>query len=335
VLRALGATTAAFDVLQHTDLGNVLADQHHTELHSAADPGPHTFPGGATVYLDGTGAFSTPAGGVSSHVLATGTALGPDQTISGAAAGEVLRALGATTAAFDVLQHTDLGNVLADQHHAQVHAIGGANHSGQSGVATEYLDGTGAYSVPAGGGGGGLSVDQAVSNSMAANPDAAPSESWLIRSTDAGDVTGTGLVTFLTFTGVPVGRYLLEAWVVWQATALTTGVRLVVDYLGTVTMVVVTRHGLTALATATNGIADQDVATNTGGVVQGWAGRADAANLGPSAGVDTINANQLEYIRAIIEVSTSANLVMQSASEAAGLVTRVKANTAAMLRRLA
>lgn len=63
------------------------------------------------------------------HVLATGTALGGDHTISGAAVGEVLRALSATTAAFDQLQHTDLGNVLPDQHHAQVHNITGTDHT--------------------------------------------------------------------------------------------------------------------------------------------------------------------------------------------------------------
>lgn len=55
------------------------------------------------------------------HVLADGAALGADHTISGAAAGEVLRALSATTAAFDVLQHADLGGVTSDQHHARSH----------------------------------------------------------------------------------------------------------------------------------------------------------------------------------------------------------------------
>lgn len=64
------------------------------------------------------------------HVLATGTALGADHTMSGAAVGEVLRALSATTAAFDVLQHTDLGNVLPDQHHDRVHNIVTGDTSG-------------------------------------------------------------------------------------------------------------------------------------------------------------------------------------------------------------
>lgn len=52
-----------------------------------------------------------------SHVLATGTALGPDHTMSGATAGDVLRALSSTTAAFDVLQHGDLGGVGSGDHH--------------------------------------------------------------------------------------------------------------------------------------------------------------------------------------------------------------------------
>lgn len=48
-----------------------------------------------------------------SHVLATGTALGADHTMSGAAVGEVLRALSATTAAFDQLNFSDLAGTIS------------------------------------------------------------------------------------------------------------------------------------------------------------------------------------------------------------------------------
>lgn len=51
------------------------------------------------------------AGGA--HVLADGTGLGPLHTMSGAAAGEVLRALSATTAAFDVLARSDLSGTTS------------------------------------------------------------------------------------------------------------------------------------------------------------------------------------------------------------------------------
>lgn len=94
-----------------------------------------------------------------SHVLADGTAIGPDHTMSGAAAGEVLRALSATTAAFDVLAHADLGTVTANQHHNQAHTV--ADHTnaitvrdegiGQGDVAIVDFTGGGVTATVAGG----------------------------------------------------------------------------------------------------------------------------------------------------------------------------------------
>jgi hypothetical protein len=51
-----------------------------------------------------------------SHVLATNTALGPQQTISGATAGHVLRASSGTTANFQQLDHSDLANKGTNTH---------------------------------------------------------------------------------------------------------------------------------------------------------------------------------------------------------------------------
>lgn len=50
------------------------------------------------------------------HVLATQTALGPEHSISGAAAGHVLRASGATTANFQQLAHGDLSGIGSNTH---------------------------------------------------------------------------------------------------------------------------------------------------------------------------------------------------------------------------
>ena len=58
-----------------------------------------------------------------SHVLATGSALGGDHTISGASSGEVLRATGSTAARFDQLAHADLGSVGVNDHHNQSHVL--------------------------------------------------------------------------------------------------------------------------------------------------------------------------------------------------------------------
>lgn len=80
--------------LAHTALASVTADQHHAQA----------------------------------HVLAGVAGLGPDHSVSGLTAGQVLRASGAAAAAFAQLAHADLGSVTADQHHAQSHTHG--SHSG-------------------------------------------------------------------------------------------------------------------------------------------------------------------------------------------------------------
>lgn len=51
-----------------------------------------------------------------SHVIATNTGLGPEHTISGAAAGWVLRASGATAANFQQLAHSDLSGTGTNSH---------------------------------------------------------------------------------------------------------------------------------------------------------------------------------------------------------------------------
>ena len=56
-----------------------------------------------------------------SHIIATNTGLGPQHTISGAAAGQVLRASSATAANFQKLDHADL-NGIGTNTHAQIDA---------------------------------------------------------------------------------------------------------------------------------------------------------------------------------------------------------------------
>lgn len=64
-----------------------------------------------------------------SHVLATTSALGSDHTVSGLTSGYVLKATGATTAAFGQLLHSQLGSIGANDHHNQQHSITGSDHT--------------------------------------------------------------------------------------------------------------------------------------------------------------------------------------------------------------
>lgn len=159
VLRASGATTAAFAVLQHDDLGGVGADDHHSQSHVLASTSglgaDHTVTGltaGQVLRATGatTAAFaSLQATDLPAHVLATNLALGSQHTISGATAGHVLRATGATTAAIAQLQHSDLGSVGANDHHNQSHVLAstsglGADHTVSGLTAGQVLRATGA-----------------------------------------------------------------------------------------------------------------------------------------------------------------------------------------------
>lgn len=61
-----------------------------------------------------------------------------DHSLTGATTGEVLRATGATTFAFQQLSHSDLGGVGANDHHNQQHTLTGSDHT-VSGLTTGHI----------------------------------------------------------------------------------------------------------------------------------------------------------------------------------------------------
>lgn len=86
----------------HSALTGVSADQHHAQIHA----------------LDGTDHTGVLSWSKISLVS------------SGLTPGAVLKVLTSTTFGFQKLQHSDLLDVLPDQHHAQLHALGGSDHTG-------------------------------------------------------------------------------------------------------------------------------------------------------------------------------------------------------------
>lgn len=76
------------------------------------------------------------------HVLATSAGLGPDHTVSGLTTGHVLRASGATTAAFAQLAHAELTGVAPDQHHARQHSVTSTGDHTITGAAFAVLGAT-------------------------------------------------------------------------------------------------------------------------------------------------------------------------------------------------
>lgn len=144
--------------IDHADLTNVTANQHHAQDHVIADAsalGSHHTTSGLTAgfVLRATAAAAAKfmqllhadLGSVGAddhhaqdHVLADASALGPHHTTSGLTAGFVLRAVTGTTAKFMQLVHADLGSVGANDHHNEDHATRHSN-GGADEITTENL----------------------------------------------------------------------------------------------------------------------------------------------------------------------------------------------------
>lgn len=170
--------------------------------------------------------------------------------------------------------------------------------------------------------------------SGAVSADPAPSTTNHILTAAPGDITGTGLVTQMTSQSLGVGWWRAIYHILWQSNVLTTGINFVLDFSGTASPFVATRTGTASVATASDGIAKQLQAAAIGSVPTRWTARADAQALGPSAGVDVINAEQYDRIEAIFLVTAAGNLLLQAAAEIAATVVRVRPGTHAELTRL-
>jgi lipoprotein signal peptidase len=186
VAQATGGA-AALNVASPTDHGaltGLLDDDHPQYLTAGRGDGRYPALADWTTHIGNADAHHARL-----HVLATNAGLGADHTISGAAAGQVLRASSATAAAFAQLAHSDLSGIGTNTHTQIDTHIGTADihvaHSGVSIVAGDGLTGGGTIAVSRtlnvavantiqSGAGGGLSVNaDAVRLTASHNPGAA------------------------------------------------------------------------------------------------------------------------------------------------------------------
>lgn len=168
-------------------------------------------------------------------------------------------------------------------------------------------------------------------SSGAANPAAAPSETWQVLTSDATANSTTTIAVVMTTTGLPIGlyRYRYDIWCLSAATS--TAHKFNVDYTGTVTTVTYHLFAPSAGVTAATGVIDQEINATTGQVWSHQSTRIDATTLGPYT--DTDATTVIHYvIEGVMDVSTSANLTLGHASEVAASST-VKRGTMLQLRR--
>lgn len=151
------------------------------------------------------------------------------------------------------------------------------------------------------------------------------------------DIPTTSVVTQLTASTMGVGWWLVEYFIVWQSGVTTTGITFTCSHTGTAADSVWTREDPTSSATAlaTVGVAMQAANLGVAGSLpSNWASRTNPAVLGPNAGVDVINVDQLSRITGIILVTASGDMLLRANSEVASTATRICAGTTARYTRL-
>jgi hypothetical protein len=173
-------------------------------------------------------------------------------------------------------------------------------------------------------------------------------EFWQGLGSDSADITGVTLTAVVTTNNINVRadnvfHYFAEYHVLWQASATTTGITFAVEVTGlpiTYFRAWTETPTTAASTTAHTGVADLVAATNAGqGVELHGATRANNGPMGPSAGVDTANADEWSIVRVMFGstspgVGADGSLILKAAAEAAGLIVRVKAGTTMVLRKL-
>lgn len=140
-------------------------------------------------------------------------------------------------------------------------------------------------------------------------------------TTTAAKITGLD-------TTLGAGLYRFIYFVRYQAAATSTGIKFSINHTGTATFMVTQMRWVDTGSSATGGTATQ-AGNAAGGLIQGaFSQRAlsTAGNMGPTAGVDTANADLLCIIEGLIRITVSGDLQLYSASEVAAAST-VKADT--------
>jgi hypothetical protein len=157
-----------------------------------------------------------------------------------------------------------------------------------------------------------------------------------LSSDAASNSTTTGVeITELQVAGVTPGTYVFQYFLRYQSGATTTGVKFGINHTGTAAVFAATMRYQESTTAASTGAASQAAA---GGTLHAGASTrtksTTSPNLGPTASVDSANADMLAVIEGYIIVTAAGDLELWHASEVAAAST-VKAGSSLILQRTA
>lgn len=158
---------------------------------------------------------------------------------------------------------------------------------------------------------------------------------WMALSANSADVTVVTQTVAMTLTGLGVGTYRVKGALIYQTAAITTGIGVTLNHTGTLTRFVSNMTQVTTGGAAATGVGDQASAVVAGQLVEGKAERVKGTLSSAWAGVDTINADQLLIVDAMLIVSVSGNLTLNISSEVAASAVRLMAGSSLEVNKLA
>ena len=145
----------------------------------------------------------------------------------------------------------------------------------------------------------------------------------LVLAANSANITGLVLTTVMSITAVPVGRYYFKCQLIYQTTALTTGMGTAVNFTGTLTQFVVERRFSDNIATASSGAASEINVLAANAVYASQGKRTLNTLIGAvTISVDTANADMITNIEGFMVVSVAGDLEIKLEAELAALVVR-------------
>ncbi len=165
---------------------------------------------------------------------------------------------------------------------------------------------------------------------------AVPATTAIALSADVSNSTTTAAAISGMNLAVGVGTWSFLYYILYQAAAITTGVKFSVNHTGTLTAFVANMSYVDAVATASTGAPSQAANASTAQVMGAYSARAKsaAAGMGPTLSVDVAAADMLMVIEGLMVVTVAGNIELYHASEVAAAST-VKAGSILLLNKAA
>lgn len=206
---------------------------------------------------------------------------------------------------------------------------GATGTSGTSGIGSDGTSGTSGVSNDGTSGTSGVTG----ADGTAGTSGASSTTTFTVLNANVTNSTTTGAKVTGLDTALTTGTYWIQAYILYQSTVTTTGVKFGINNSGTATIAATLRWGTTGTTATTNAptmnVTGTAIMEHASTIVE----TTTAPNLGPSLSVNAANSNMLAVIDIYMNVTVAGNLELWHGSETAA-ATSVRAGTSFFITKV-